>query len=132
MAMCKFYKDSGMKSPLRVVFEQMFDIENRLHSVLTQQENMVQIILDKVVKFARNCVIGEEIEKQLSYFLKYFSQFDVFNEILSSTKNLHNELDSLRIYCNRLIIIEDERNALGIKFAQQKSDDASIERNVFS
>lgn len=111
--MCKFYKDTQTKTPIRNLFEQMFDIERRLTDTVTQQENMVQIILDIILKFAKNCIEGNDAEIQLKSFLQYFNQFEIFNELLLSTKNLQNDLNTMRVYCNRLVVIEDERNAIG-------------------
>lgn len=113
MAMCKFYRETEQKSPIRNLFEQMFDIEKRLHTTISQQENMVQIIYDIIMKFAKNCIEGNDAELQLKNFLKYFNQFEIFNDLLISTKNVQNDLNSMKVYCNRLVIVEDERNSLG-------------------
>lgn len=113
MAMCKFYNETQEKSPIRNLFEQMFDIERRLHTTINQQENMVQIVLDIIMKFAKNSMEGSDAELQLKSFLKYFNQFEVFQDLLISTKKVQNDLNSMKVYCNRLVVIEDERNALG-------------------
>lgn len=119
MAMCKFYKEAQAKSPIRSLFEQMFDLERRLHSTISQQENLIQIILDIIMKFAKNCIEGNDAEAQLKHFLKYFNQFEVFNDLLTTTKNLQNDLNSMRVHCNRLVVIEDERNALGNQLSNE-------------
>lgn len=74
---------------------------------------MVQIILDIIMKFAKCCVENNDAELQLKSFLQYFNQFEIFNDLLISTKNLQNDLNTMKVHCNRLVVIEDERNAIG-------------------
>lgn len=91
----------------------MSDIDERIRAILHRQEGVLGEFLDHVFTEASNASEMVKFDKCLSSYLHDRRQIEFFERIFTSTVSLKKELDRFRLCCNRLIIIEDERNSLG-------------------
>ncbi|KAK4872488.1 hypothetical protein RN001_014517 [Aquatica leii] len=92
LALVKFCNQTGFKSRIAILHDRMIDMEKKLLKVIENQEDAIQEVF-------KNC------ENQND-------QSEMFAKILESTCILRSELEAFRTCCNRLIVIEDERNDL--------------------
>lgn len=103
LAVTNFYRQTGKKSALMALHERMTNIDERIQSVVARQERILRNVLEKIAEPAQPsglCVTRDH--------------FSMLNELFDATLRLQSELDRYRLYCNRLIDVEDERNSLGL------------------
>ncbi|XP_031356316.1 uncharacterized protein LOC116180462 isoform X2 [Photinus pyralis] len=90
LALNQFCRKNGVKSKIMSLHERMTSVERRIVRVANSQEEMVETLR----KFPR--------------------ETEWLPKILESNDVLRTELEAFRTCCNRLILIEDERNCLGL------------------
>lgn len=103
-----------MKSRLMNLYERMTAIEEQIQNMICRQEFILKEIFEKFI--GRTCMTNFTIchkEDTISQPFSNKQQFEMLNEMLNATVSLSGELDRYRLCCNKLIVIEDERNALG-------------------
>lgn len=93
----------------------MVNVEKRILRLVEQQEDMVRIIVNKFTVFAKGSYNYEGLVNYVSSNLERTNyEFEVLAKIFDTTTKLRKELETFRTCCNRLILIEDERNSLGL------------------
>ncbi|KAF2890679.1 hypothetical protein ILUMI_15494 [Ignelater luminosus] len=111
--MNKFCKQTGIKSKIMNLHARMVDIEKRIIRMTLQQEDMIREIVTKLIAFVKNSNDGENnVLSFLAQLNNESGQLETLARILAATNKLRKELDTFRTCCNRLIVIEDERNSL--------------------
>lgn len=115
LAMNKFCKQSGLKSKIMNLHARMVDMEKRIIRMTLQQEDMISEIVTKLIEFVKNSndVENNNVLSFLAQLNNESGQLETLAKILTATNKLRKELDTFRTCCNRLIVIEDERNSLG-------------------
>lgn len=106
-----FRKENGMKSNLFRLYEYMEGLDEKLHKSLNCQEYILRKIIEEF------CIAMKKQSKvKINFNVSQPNQqnicVDLFNNLLDATVSLRKKLDSFRICCNRLLLIEDERNNL--------------------
>lgn len=114
IAMTNFNKKMGIKSNALCLYERMCYIDERISSSLDDQEFILRKIVNKLCELVRHANGNIEFKVQFSNFITDPFHIELFNKLLNATINLRKKLDTFRICCNRLITIEDERNAIGL------------------
>lgn len=96
------------------LYERMANTDERIQNVIKRQEYLLKEIVEKFIgiMFQEDFnVFNNKI--CLPQFIYNKQHFDLLNDIFHSTIELKSEMERYRLCCNRLISIEDERNALG-------------------
>lgn len=96
------------------LYERMATTDEQIQNVIERQEYLLQEIVDKFIgiTFKEDCnLLNNKICLPQVFFSK--RHFDMLNDIFHATVDLKSELDRYGLCCNRLIVIEDERNTLG-------------------
>lgn len=95
--------------------ERMANIDARIFAIVERQEILLAEVVDKLLRCSKNEVDRQKFESGccLSQMFPSVNQFDMFNEMFNATLSLRADLDRYRLCCNRLLVIEDERNTLG-------------------
>lgn len=106
------------------LYERMTTIDERIHTIVSRQECLLREIVEKLIghsckAFSFN-VFNNNSNHCLSHLFNNRKQFEMLNEMFQATISLKSELDRYRLCCNRLIVIEDERNALGLLSSKQQ------------
>lgn len=105
-----------MKSRLMSLYERMTGIEEPIQKIIARQEWLLK---EMVEKFVENTFSGSfqicGTQSLLSQLFFNKQHVDMLNEIFHATVSLQSELERYRLCCNKLIAIEDERNALGLR-----------------
>ncbi|KAG5894711.1 hypothetical protein JTB14_034759 [Gonioctena quinquepunctata] len=110
LAMGRFRKECGMKSNVHNLYEHMRCIDEKLVSTLRVQEFILRKIVKKLFQFLKNPNRKMQIKLECGRLFQNDFCLDLFNRVLEATLILKRKLESFRICCNRLIVIEDERN----------------------
>ncbi|XP_057658243.1 probable DNA double-strand break repair Rad50 ATPase [Diorhabda carinulata] len=103
----QFTKQNGMKSIILRLYEHMKHIDRKLYKYLNTQEFILRKISEKLYE-----VLEKPYEQRilLQQTINPAVYLDLFIALLEATVGLRQKLNSFRICCNRLILIEDERN----------------------
>lgn len=108
MEMARFCKRTGLKSGIVCMYEDMKSVEEKLRSLMNLQEHVLQVVLGKVMRLE----LEEEKEWKEALLGKNPEQHNILYSLLRVNAQLRNEIDTFRVCCDRLMTIEDERNAL--------------------
>lgn len=97
------------------LYERMTAIDGQIQVIVSRQECLLLEIVEKVIgqSFKGANIHTLNNKSCLTQIFSNREQFEMLNEIFHATISLKNELDRYRLCCNRLIVVEDERNALG-------------------
>ncbi|KAL1502061.1 hypothetical protein ABEB36_007263 [Hypothenemus hampei] len=109
LAMNKFYRKMGVKTKLLSLHERMKILEKKISNLLTNQEYILKKIVNKWCDFFKVRQDSSFHEKFQTFLLNTVN-VTLFDELLSATISLGNELENFKIACQRVLIIEEERN----------------------
>ncbi|KAK9891339.1 hypothetical protein WA026_014581 [Henosepilachna vigintioctopunctata] len=111
LAVNRFNKQSGHKSKIINLYDRMCCIDGRISGLLQVQECFLRKLIGKICEFAKN---GSEIDVQLNYrkMLTNPEYMNIFNNLIHANIGLKKSLDTFRICCDRLIVVEEERNLI--------------------
>lgn len=115
--------------------ERMLCMEKNILNVAQEQEEMVHGIVTKIAEFSKHDSTAACNPKLfLSKLNDNDEKVDNLAKILGSTIKLRKELDVFKTCCNRLVIIEDERNSLGsfVSFRKLRPNDCLLVDQVYS
>ncbi|XP_076264093.1 uncharacterized protein LOC143198636 [Rhynchophorus ferrugineus] len=107
LALSKFCKQAGIKSTLSLLHERMTRLDEDMMRRLRHQEFVLGQIVGKLADYAR-----QQMSVNFGNFVMDLRVVDLFMKLLDSTAMLKRKLDCFRISCHRVLLIEEERNAL--------------------
>lgn len=91
------------------LYERMTVIDQQIQSIVSRQECLLREMIEKLIGHT----FKSDNNDSLSQVLSSRQQFKMLNDMFHATASLQSELERYRLCCNRLIVIEDERNQLG-------------------
>ncbi|KAF5292860.1 hypothetical protein FQR65_LT11112 [Abscondita terminalis] len=97
LALVKFCNQRGLKSRIASLHHRMHLVETQILRLVDDQD----IVIEKLSKSITTNHQKDEIE-----------ECAILKQILDTTRVLRSELEAFRTCCNRLMVIEDERNSL--------------------
>lgn len=111
-AMYKFVKDNGGKNKLNILHEKLQAYDQKVSQLLAKQEELVQNV-------SKNCVCEElaaggenELQDSNKKTEQRISHLDLYSRIMNATIQVKKELEELRQYSEKVVQLENERNAL--------------------
>ncbi|XP_060519607.1 protein Daple-like isoform X2 [Cylas formicarius] len=107
LALNKFCRQAGLKTKLSRLHERMSQLDYQVASSLGDQEFVLRRIVSNLCEHVRQQIANGE--KPIWRYLTA-SQVDLFEKLLDATLSLRRTLNNFRICCDRLIIVEEERN----------------------
>lgn len=87
------------------LYDRMTTIDKKIEKIVLQQEYLLKEVVNNFIGMNNKFCISQLFLTQ--------QHFEILNQIFHGTVNLKSELDRYRLCCNKLILIEDERNTLG-------------------
>lgn len=110
LAMYKFVKDNGGKNKLNILHEKLHEYDERVSELLAKQEELVK-------NASKNCLEKEIIKEDENEFLHAdracrIAHLDLYSRIMNATVQVKKELEDLREYSEKVVNLENERNAL--------------------
>ncbi|KAL3285428.1 hypothetical protein HHI36_019530 [Cryptolaemus montrouzieri] len=111
LAVNRFYRQMGFKSRIINLYDRMCNIDGRISNMLQIQECFLKKVISKICDMVRK---GNRVDIQFNLRrLTLNSEYmEMFNNLLNANIGLKKNLDTFRICCDRLIIIEEERNMI--------------------
>uniref|UniRef100_A0AAR5Q4E8 Uncharacterized protein n=1 Tax=Dendroctonus ponderosae TaxID=77166 RepID=A0AAR5Q4E8_DENPD len=110
LAINQFCKQAGIKSNLAKLHERLKLLDGNLSNALKDQEFVLRKIVNKLCEFLRFQEICNG--DQFGGFISSPLHVDLFDQLLTATVGLRRRLEAFRICCDRLILVEEERNAI--------------------
>ncbi|XP_074037060.1 uncharacterized protein [Leptinotarsa decemlineata] len=112
LAMSEFRRTNGLKSTVQHLYEHMKYIDEKLVVTLRGQEFILKKIVKRLFHFLKHSNDNIQFKMSTSKVFKTEFCLELFNKLLDATLVLRRKLEAFRICCNRLIVIEDERNVI--------------------
>lgn len=112
LAVNRFYFRVGIKSRIVVLHERMCKIDGRIHNLLHIQECLLRRVVEKMFQMMKK-EKGLTIQFQIRNMMTKPEYLSLFNNLVNASLGLKKNLDTFRICCDRLLIIEEERNSIG-------------------
>lgn len=110
LALSRFCKKMGFKSKIIVLYERMCNMEDRVNTILQVQECVIRKILSRFFDLVK--IDEVDVKRQLKKLLANPEYTELFNNLIHANVALRKNLDVFRICCDRLIVIEEERNMI--------------------
>lgn len=113
--MARFNKINNRKGRIIRTYEKLNFTENKIAHLVKKQENLLRkVTLDVLTSTAeRNATLSDCDPSKTEHYISYVTQLDIFSKLLATTLSVKRELEIIKSYSKRLIIIEEERNSLG-------------------
>ncbi|KAJ8938988.1 hypothetical protein NQ318_015553 [Aromia moschata] len=112
MAMSRFGKPLGVRSELCALYERARAADGGVAACLRDQEFVLRKVVTKLCEFVKYANGGHDFGLQFSNFIAEPRHLELFGGLLRATARLRRKLDTFRICCDRLLVAEDERNAI--------------------
>ncbi|XP_044754462.1 golgin subfamily A member 4-like [Coccinella septempunctata] len=111
LAVNRFNMQAGIKSKIFVLYERMSRIDGRINNLLHIQECLLRRVVEKMCDIVRKDK-GWTMQIQIRSFITKPEYINLFNNLLNASIGLRKNLETFRICCDRLLIIEEERNTV--------------------
>lgn len=108
MELVNFCRQNGIPTKLKNIYNNMFENEKKLRNLMRLQGKVLKMILSKIMETK----VDDPTHNIMGSLETSPGQFSLFYSLFQINTALHKELRSLRIYCNKLIVVEDERNSI--------------------
>ncbi|XP_045464858.1 unconventional myosin-XVIIIa-like isoform X2 [Harmonia axyridis] len=111
LAINRFCLKVGIKSRIIILYERMCEIDGKISNLLRIQECLLRRVVEKICETLKR-EDGITLQIQVRNMLASPEYLGLFNNLLNASVGLRKNLDTFRICCDRLLIIEEERNSI--------------------
>ncbi|CAG9768183.1 unnamed protein product [Ceutorhynchus assimilis] len=111
LALYRFCKQSGMKTKLQLLHDRMNQLDSDVSHSLKDHEFVLRKIINRLCEFVQEMSNGD-FKDQFGRFINDPLHVNLFDKLLSATLSLRSKLEMFRNCCDRILIIEEKRNAI--------------------